>query len=315
MTRITALIPCYNGELFIADAVRSVLAQERRVDEVLVIDDRSTDRSAAVAQAAGATVITLSENGGPSRARNVGLRAARGDLVAFLDADDQWDPAHIRVVAGLLDEFPEAVLAFGRCAVMQLPENETVDALPARVPVNAQDRLLLSNFVPQTATIVRRAAALAAGGYDETMRHSEDYDLWLRLALAGPFVYSGEVTGWWRLHADQASRNAYAMRRGTWAARVRALTAVRRTGDTTRGRTLWRTAVEAWRHELAEAWLFESPVGLDAVLSLRREIGLPAGPYWRWKIQRHVLWRPRALARAVWRRARGVEVPHAGLIS
>jgi len=315
MTSITALIPCYNGEQFVADAIRSVLAQERPVDEVLVIDDRSTDRSADVARAAGATVITLPENAGPSRARNVGLEAARGELVAFLDADDMWDPTHCRIVAGLLDEHPTAVLGFGRCAVMQLPENRTRETLPEGAPTNAVERLLLGNFVPQTATIVRREAALAVGGYDVTMRHSEDYDLWLRLALAGPFVCSHQITGWWRMHLAQASRDAHAMRRGTWAARMRALETVRQAGDADRTRRTWRMTVDAWRHELADAWLFESPVGLDATLAMRRELGFPAGLYWRWMFQRHVLWRPRGLARAIWRRTRGIEVPHQSLIS
>lgn len=315
MTGISVLIPCYNGEQYVARAVESVRAQTRAVDEILVIDDCSTDRSAEVARDAGATVLTLPENAGPSRARNVGLASARGEFVAFLDADDRWAPEHCALVGGLLDRAPAAVLAFGRSALIQFPELRSSDRLPDRRPVDALDEVLRLNPVTQSAVIVRREVALAAGGYDVAMRYSEDYDLWLRLALVGPFICTHEVTCWREVHPAQASRSALSMRRGSWLARARAIEAVHRSGDRRRERAAQRAAIAAWCFELRDGWRSEYPEHLDSALAIRAEVGLPAIPYWTAMAARHVLWRPRQLARYLWRRARGTQLPDASLIS
>ncbi|GJG87934.1 hypothetical protein tb265_31150 [Gemmatimonadetes bacterium T265] len=315
MTRVTALIPCYNGERYIAGAVGSVRAQTRPVDEIIVVDDCSTDRSADVARDAGATVITLSENAGPSRARNVGLARASGDLVAFLDADDRWTPAHCALTVGLLERTPEAVLAFGRSALIQFPTLRSSDGLPSGKAVDALNEVLRLNPVTQSAVVLRRAAALTAGGYDERMRYSEDYDLWLRLALVGPFICTHQITCWREAHPAQASRNALPLRRGAWAARARTLDAVRRTGDRPRQRAAERAAVAAWRYELRDGWRSEFTANLDSALAMRAEVGLPPAPYWTAMIARHVLWWPRQLTRDLWRRVRGTQLPDASLIS
>ena len=312
---ITALIPCYNGESYVAGAVESVRAQTRGVDEILVVDDCSTDRSAERARAAGATVIVLPKNAGPSHARNVGLARASSERVAFLDADDRWTPDHCAIVGGLLDQAPEAVLGFGRAALVQFPDLLSPATIPSGRAVSALNDVLRLNPVAQSAVILRRAAALAAGGYDVTMRHSEDYDLWLRLALLGPFVCTHQVTCWREVHVGQASRNSLAMTRGSWAARARALQTLHRDGDRARERGARRAAVAAWRYELLDGWRSEFPANLDAALAIRREFGLPASTYWTAMAARHVLWRPRQLARDLWRRLRGTQLPDASLIS
>lgn len=312
---ITALIPCYNGENYVAGAVASVRAQTRPVDEILVVDDGSTDRSADVARSAGATVYTLPENAGPSHVRNVGLARARGEFVAFLDADDRWTPDHCAVVGGLLEHAPEAVVAFGRSALIQFPDLRSSDGLPEGRAVDALTEMLRLNPVTQSAVIIRREVALAAGGYDTTMRHAEDYDLWLRLALVGPFICTHQITCWREVHTAQASRSALAMRRGAWTARTRALGAVRRTGDQARARAAWDAFAAAWRYELRDGWRSEFPLGLDSALAMRAEFGLPAGPYWTGMAARHLLWHPRQIARDLWRRLRGTQLPDASLIS
>ena len=308
MTRVTAVIPCFNGEKYLATAIASVRAQTRPVDEILVIDDRSTDRSRDVAHEAGARVVTLDVNGGPSRARNAGLDHASGAVVAFLDADDVWTGQHCEIVVGLLERAPNAVLGFGRSAYHQFPTVISPASLPAGVPCDALEAVMRANPVTQSAAVVRREVVIEAGGYDATMRHSEDFDLWLRLALIGPFVCTHEITCWRDAHEAQASRNLLAMRRGAWQARARALTALDARDDVTRRRKAWEAAVAGWRHELREAWLGESPDGLESALAIRREYGLPSGPYWSGMVRRHVLWGPRQVARHVWRRARGRSV-------
>ena len=314
-TRITALIPCYNGAAYLARAIASVRAQTRPVDEVLVVDDCSTDDSVAVARACGATVIALAENAGPSNARNIGLAQARGDFVAFLDADDYWTPDHCALVGGLLTRTPTAVLAFGRVRFVQFPQLVSSDALSEERPIDALETVLRINPVVQSCVIVRRDAALDAGGYDTSMRYSEDYDLWLRLALVGPFICTHQITCWRELHAAQASRSALAMLRGAWMARRRALEAVQRTGDTARSQRAKRAVIDAWRYELRNGWLAEFPAGLDAALAMRAEFGLPALPYWIGTAARHALWRPRQVARRLWRRMRNQPPPDPSLVS
>src|SRR5271157_3647324 len=100
---ISVIIPCYNAEPFLAEAIVSVLKQTCPVGEILVVDDGSTDRSAEIARSYGARVISMGRNSGHAAARNAGVDAARGDLLAWLDADDYWDAIHCEVVCGLLE--------------------------------------------------------------------------------------------------------------------------------------------------------------------------------------------------------------------
>ena len=94
--RISVVIPCYNGARFLEQALASVREQTRPVDEVIVVDDGSTDDSADIARRAGVTCLSLEENMGPGASRNRGIALCRGEIVAFLDCDDYWMPEHIR---------------------------------------------------------------------------------------------------------------------------------------------------------------------------------------------------------------------------
>lgn len=229
MTDIAAIIPCYNAEPFLADALRSVLAQTRPVARVVVVDDGSSDGTVQVAESFRAQghpveVMRTPVNGGPGSARNVALRAAREPLVAFLDADDTWTPEHCAVVAGMLDRHPEAALAFARgewlgggvaTPHMRWPDDEPIDLLV---------EMLRDNGVIQSAVVARRAELLAVGGYAEGARYAEDYDLWLRLLVAcRPFVGTHRVTCCRRRHPGQASAAMAGMFHAAWATRERAL--------------------------------------------------------------------------------------------
>jgi GT2 family glycosyltransferase len=228
--RISAIVPCFNGEQFLSQAIASVHAQTRPVAEVIVVDDNSTDGSAALAERLGALVIRLPKNVGPAEARNTGIRAAQGDLVAFLDADDAWMPHHCERTVGLLERFPSAVVAFGESVPMEGPQTDGRLAATRRYtavePFDALTVLLEENVVPQAAAVVRRDAILELGGYSPEFRYCEDYHLWLRLASVGAFVGAGEATLWRRTHAEQASNAVVAMRNGAWRARAAALAAL-----------------------------------------------------------------------------------------
>lgn len=221
MLTVAVVIPAHNAEAYLADALRSVAEQTRPACEVFVVDDRSTDGTAAVARRWGATVLTTPVNSGPSAARNLGLRAATSDLIAFLDADDFWDVEHLATVAGLLDAHPTAVLANARCRFFGEYVGETRPQQADGIPVHVYVPMLAENPIAQTTAVARRAALLEAGAYDEGLRHSEDYGLWLRMARAHPFVFSHRVTGNYRCHDAQATRNGRALAVGIWTNRKR----------------------------------------------------------------------------------------------
>ncbi len=101
--RISVVIPCYNGARFLEQALASVREQTRPVDEVIVVDDGSTDDSADIARRAGVTCLSLEENMGPGASRNRGIARCSGEIIAFLDADDYWMPSHIGEMTALLE--------------------------------------------------------------------------------------------------------------------------------------------------------------------------------------------------------------------
>ena len=240
---ISVVIPSYNAARFLPEAIASVRAQTRPVAELIVIDDGSSDGSLELARGLGATCLSTGVNSGPSAARNLGWRVARGELVAFLDADDFWDPTHLESVAALREAHPQAVLAFALTRTVGGAADETprVPAtLPPGLPGDAFWPLLERNFVAQSAVIVRRAALAATGGYDEAMRHSEDYDLWLSLSRRAPFVCTGAVTVNYRRHDAQVTQEPAAMARGWWRARRRATWSGSRAPSSTPGK--WTSA-------------------------------------------------------------------------
>jgi glycosyltransferase involved in cell wall biosynthesis len=214
---ISVVIPCYNAAPFLEEALESVLEQSRRPLEVLVVDDRSTDDSFEVAQRYASRhplvrVLRHERNQGSGPARNTGAEAARGSVIAFLDADDRWDPSHLEVVGGLLDRYPEAALAATHAAEFGDGENPFLHGIPPGGPRRMHWEALSSWIVPQNAVAVRTDAFHAVGGYDPGMRLSEDFDFVLRLAWRYPFVGSDRCTVGWRRHPGQQSEQKDAQR-------------------------------------------------------------------------------------------------------
>src|SRR5829696_2208589 len=180
---ISAIIPAYNAERFIADAVRSVLDQSIPVLECVVVDDGSSDRTAEIVDAFGARASVVRQaNRGVSAARNRGVARSRGQLLAFLDADDSWHPERLERQLDALAAAPahEAVVCATRVVDDGGAELGTVSPDP-RVSV---ERLLLwrSTTVSVSSNLlVRREAFEAIGGFDESLSNSADWDLLLRL--------------------------------------------------------------------------------------------------------------------------------------
>jgi glycosyltransferase involved in cell wall biosynthesis len=194
---ISVVIPCFNRERRIAAAIESALAQTAPPSEVIVIDDGSTDRSAAVAASMGPPVrVIRSENRGPGAARNAGIEAARGDWIAFLDSDDEWHPQKLELQRRAIAHFDGVDLVF--CDTRSVAADRV--AMPSRFALGGVygseterweefltfDRSLFATMLERSrvitsAVLVRRG--LKGLWFDESLRVSQDWQLWLVLAL------------------------------------------------------------------------------------------------------------------------------------
>ena len=195
---ISVVIPAWNAEETLARAVESVLAQTRPSDEIIVVDDASTDGTVGLAKSyadQGVSFLSLRERRGAAAARNTGIRGAKGRWIAFLDADDEWLPTKLEKQAAAISANPEAPLVF--CASEEFSSDgqslgDTFRGWPVTVGSEAWKALLACNFVMTTTVVARRAVLLQLGGFDETLKVAEDQDMWIRLALTGPPVYVPE---------------------------------------------------------------------------------------------------------------------------
>lgn len=217
MLTIGAVIPAYNAAAYLEEALQSVLSQTRPADRIVVVDDGSSDSTGEIARRFGPRVTTLMTNNmGVSRARNLGLAESGTDLVAFLDADDVWEPEKLERQAALHAENAECAgsyTAFTICNARM--EAERVHAAPPRDDLLA-DLLQIGNVVGTPSTVmVRRKAALAAGGFDAEMSMCADWDLWLRLALEKPLIALDEPLTRYRVHGRQMSRSVVGLERDT----------------------------------------------------------------------------------------------------
>lgn len=220
---VSAIIPCYNGAPWLAEAITSIQSQTRAVDEIIVVDDCSTDGSYEIATEHNAIVIRNPSNSGEGFSRNVGLKHARGDFIAWLDADDMWMPHHVQTLATLLEKHPEATGAFAAVQAFGLRHNLIRGYVPLGEPSNVF-WLAFGDWLHTTiGSMVSRTALLGIGGFDEQERYSVDFDLWLRLSRSHLFVCTHEPTSYWRWHDAQQSVNQekqiaalYRFRRKYW---------------------------------------------------------------------------------------------------
>jgi glycosyltransferase involved in cell wall biosynthesis len=208
---VSVVIPCYNGEAFLGEALESVRAQTRQPDEILVVNDGSTDRTADIARAfGGVRLLENAVNMGPSVTRNRALFSVRNEIVAFIDADDLWLPHHLETMLGLLERYPDAGVAFS--AVEFFGDREGVwraSALPDSEPTDAFWECLRHNTVPQMSAVARHSALGLVGGWQQPSpvhRSAADYDVWLRLSLHTPFIAVHEITARYRWHPEQISQ-------------------------------------------------------------------------------------------------------------
>lgn len=202
---VSIILPAYNSAHLIARAIESVLAQSFTDWELLIIDDGSTDNTAAVADSYAAKLArndTRSVSGGDQRIRVLqnsknqgvqytlarGLAEARGEFIARIDSDDAWlDREKLAQQLAFLDEHTDHVLVGTGAIISDEKGDELFRFLPPETDAQIRSRLLLKNCFMHASVLFKKSAAQQVGGYDqgEGTRHIEDYDLWLKLGTVG----------------------------------------------------------------------------------------------------------------------------------
>lgn len=195
---VSVVVPCYNSADTVSRTIASVRAQTHRAHEIIIVDDGSTDTSAAViAELAGddLRVITHPKNRGLSAARNSGTQAARGPFVAYVDADDEWYPTKLKRQLEHFARHPTTVVVACHADV-RLLDGSTVRVNGDRELTVGPEawRVLLrhSYFIP-SEVLARTADVLAVGGFDEARYGVEDQDFLIRMSLRGPIEFVDEV--------------------------------------------------------------------------------------------------------------------------
>jgi glycosyltransferase involved in cell wall biosynthesis len=189
---ISVIVPAYNVAECISATIESVLRQTYSPFELIVVDDGSTDSTGAiVAGFADGVRCVRQSNRGLSAARNAGIRAANGELIAFVDADDLWMPEKLDYQAQMLTRCPHVGWVYSDALVVDNTAMTVLDRVgrTSRLPSGDILRpLFLHNFVASPTPMVRRSAFEQIGGFDESprIRIAEDWDMWLRLASAFP---------------------------------------------------------------------------------------------------------------------------------
>jgi glycosyltransferase involved in cell wall biosynthesis len=209
--RVSVIIPVYRAA-FLREALDSVFEQTHSADEVIVIDDGSPDQELlhqAVDPYAGRITLKRQRNAGAAAARNVGLAAATGDFVAFLDADDRWMPNFLHDQLAFLQASPDVDLVYADATVTgdtPAAGRTFMTMCPSRGAVTLESLLAQECNVITSTVVVRRSLVLAVGMFDEELRRGQDFDLWLRLVEKGARVrYQQRVLALRRLHGDNLS--------------------------------------------------------------------------------------------------------------
>ena len=283
---ISVVIPAYNRAELLPRAIAGIRAQTRLPAEILVVDDCSTDDGAAVAERLGCRVIRHDRNQGAATARNTGIAAAGQPWLALLDSDDEWLPEHLATLwraregHDIVSTSALFVDAEGHPTQVTGPPERRARTL--RAP---GELLYPENIVVASGALVRTDAVREVGGYDTTLRYSEDFDLWTRLLARGTGRSLPEVTVLIQAHPGRKSAH-----RGGPSEAQRSI--ARRVADETgdRVRAERRIGVRAWddlRRSLREGEVRET---LDQLRTLlggpQRVIGVIGIWWWRQRMSR-----------------------------
>jgi glycosyltransferase involved in cell wall biosynthesis len=220
MAQVSVIMPAYNVAPYIGAAIDSVLGQTMPDWELLIVDDGSTDDTTRIVQAYAARDARIRlltrPNGGIAAARNTALREATGDFFAILDSDDLWEPRYLEAQLAIFAADPEVDIVTGNGWFL----GGRLHGTPARPYPDPRPQPTLATILGDEEaifimSIMRRRVCDTVGLFDERLRSNEDYDLWLRAAIAGLRIRrNDEPLGHYRRRDDSVSASQVAMLKG-----------------------------------------------------------------------------------------------------
>jgi len=211
VVKVTALIPTYNCERYICDAIDSVLAQTYPLHEVIVVDDGSTDQTQSVLARYGSRIKYIRQtNAGPPAARNTGIAQATGDFIALLDSDDMWMPEKLERQMDYLEKHPACGLIY-----TDMKTFDETGIIEESVKVSRNLTLPSGHIFPQvfaetlfqtSAVVVRKSCVDTVGPFDTSLRMGDDYEFFMRIARHYELGYVDEPLVLYRQHPSQGTR-------------------------------------------------------------------------------------------------------------
>lgn len=214
--RVSVLIPVFNQERYIAEAVDSVLRQTYSQIELIVVDDGSTDRTPEILEGYGSRLVSIRQaNAGAATALNRGVEAASGELVGWLSSDDVYEASKVERQVELFEAQPNVSLVYTDFNVID-GAGRVIRTVRSPYYSDRKEfirRLILGNFVNGSSVIARKEALTSTGLFDPEMAYHADANMWLRLLKRHDFGHVPEVLLNYRWHAGNASNNVEAMRR------------------------------------------------------------------------------------------------------
>ncbi|TXH41371.1 MAG: glycosyltransferase [Burkholderiaceae bacterium] len=263
-------MPCYNAAPYLEEAVRSVMGQTFPDVELLIIDDGSTDASIEIAERLrdehpGRIRLFRQANRGPYVARNLGLEHVRGEFVAFLDADDWWTPDCLeKLHAALVSS--NATLAYCGWQNVGATDRSNAPYVPPDYEAGDKAAMFLRAAAPWPihAALTRGTALRTAGGFDTDWSSCMDYDLWLRIGVAGRIVLVPEAMAFYRHKVGgQITSRQWVQAENSWRVKKKFIAThpkqVAHLGadqlrELTDGAYLQRGLQAYWRRDLTTAW-------------------------------------------------------------
>jgi alpha-1,3-rhamnosyltransferase len=207
---VSVVVPSYNHAQFVETTLRSIMKQTRQPAELLVIDDGSSDESPRIigrvlSDCPFACEFIARANRGLCATLNEGLQRTGGEYFAYLGSDDLWLPEFLHERVALLESRPAAALAYGHAYFID-EQNRIVDSTAewANYADGDARAMLLQTTAPMSPTVLYRRDALQQNPWRETAR-LEDYDLYLRLSVAGEFAFDPRILSAWRRHSSNVS--------------------------------------------------------------------------------------------------------------
>lgn len=213
---ISVVIPLYNKEEYIYETIQRVLSQTFQQFEIVVVNDGSTDKSVDILRSIDDRRIRLieKENGGVSSARNRGIKEAKFDYIAFLDADDEWLPNHLEEINRLIQQYGDTAAVFVTNFARRYPNG---DIISNRTPEELTDGIVDNYFrivnkkalIHTSCVCITKGSLIATRMFDERISRGEDMDLWMRISKIYKIAYSKEVTEIYLQNAKNNSKRRF----------------------------------------------------------------------------------------------------------